>query len=451
MKLLWIFLVSLIGVAASAQAPKCEDSFRVFEGKFLIKEYHEAYKLMADLRKRCPKVNENLYVYGEIVLKYEIEVANLPAEKKPLIEDLAALYNEQSVNYPASNAEVKKIQLQFENKLLTDTEAYKAFDKAFAKNKSAFTDYNSLLAYYRLFFEAYKKGNGVTDDQYFEKYAEITSQVIAAQQKINKEKELLQKKQETNTLTDIEKQYIADAEPSVEGLEQVNEIIAKESRDYISCDKMDAYFEKNYEGHKEDLVWVESMVNALYAKKCYKSSVLKKGALQLDGAKPTVESVYRLGMISFRRSENEAGVKYYEAAANLEKDSAKKAKIYFDIARVAKNFDKAVTKKYILKTVELNPKSGEPYLLLAEMYSSVSPNGDCKVNDFERKVLNFLAIETVKKAEVEPKYKKAVADAEARYKKKLPTKAEAKVLGKRKGDVISFGCWINEKVTLPNL
>lgn len=84
------------------------------------------------------------------------------------------------------------------------------------------------------------------------------------------------------------------------------------------------------------------------------------------------------------------------------------------------------------------------------MYSSVS--SECDVNAFDRKALLWLAIETVKKAEVaEPKYKATVESLIKSYEKRLPTKSEAKAAGKKKGDQIVYGCWINETVTVPNI
>lgn len=452
MKTLWAFFIGVLSLTATAQvASKCEDNFKVFEGRFLSKEYNEAYALLADLRKKCPKVNENLYKYGEPILKYQIEVATLPEQKKPFIEDLIALYNEQSVNYPSSGAEVKKALLQLDNKLITNAEAYKALDAAFAKNRQAFTDYNSILTYFNLFLEEYKAGKGISDDQYFEKYGEITSQIAYAQNKISQERDALVKKKETNMLSDAERQFIVDAEPNLDALESVGEIVRKQSKDYISCDKLNIYYEKNYESHKTDVAWLDAMVTALYDKKCYKSALLKKGALALHSIKASGETAYRLALISLKKKgETTEAVKYFEEAASFENNPAKKAKIYFDIANATKNSDKAITKKYILKTVELNPKMGEPYLLLAELYTM--SNTECKLTDFDQKVLNFLAIDTAKKAEIaDSKFKTTVDAAVKRYSKNLPTKEEAKAVGKKKGSTVTYGCWINETVTLPNL
>ncbi len=136
----------------------------------------------------------------------------------------------------------------------------------------------------------------------------------------------------------------------------------------------------------------------------------------------------------------------------MEQNPERKSDIYYHIASSARNSDKGVTKKYIQKAIDLNPKNGQAYLMLSEMYATVPANDECGLNNFERKTLNYLAIDAAKKAEVaEPKYKAAVEAAVKRYEKNLPTKEEAKVMGKRKGDDVTFGCWINEKVTLPKL
>lgn len=452
MKTLLAFFISALSLTAVAQAPKCEDNFKVFEGRYLAKNYDDAYAVMADLRVKCPKVSENLYAYGEQILLYKIEAATLPEEKKPFIDDLVALYNEQSANYPLSGAEVKKAQLQFDNKLIAGDVAYKAFDAAFNKNRRSFTDYNSLLTYFNLFFEQYKGSKGITDDQYFEKYGDISSQVSLAKVKMAEKRDAIVKKQETSMITDLERQFVADAEPNLDALENVAEIIRRQSKDYISCEKLEAFYDKGYEGHKTDAVWLESMVDAFYGKKCFRSALLQKGALAVHAIKPTKETAYRLGVIAAKKGDKKEAVKYFEQAAVLEPDPVKKAAVFYDIATAAQNTDKAISKQYLLKTVELNPKKGDAYLLLAELYTSVTANDECKLTDFDRKVINFLAIDTAKKAGVaDPNLKSSADLIIKRYSKNLPNKAEAKAIGKKKGDKVAFGCWINETVTLPSL
>ena len=454
MKTLWVLFLCVLGLSGTAQvAPKCEDNFKVFEGRYLAKEYNDAYVLLKDLRVKCPKVNENLYVYAEGVLVYRIEIAQTPEEKKAAVEELVAVYTEQNSNFPNTGAaNVKKTQLQFENKLITKEQAYKAFSSSFENNRQNFTDYNALHNYFEMVLEDFKSGKGITDEQYFQKYGDITTQIAHAKNEILDRKNVLLKKKETSSLTDAERQFVADAPSAVNALENVADVIQKQSRDYISCEKMEEYYEKNYETHKKDISWLEGMTNAMYSKKCYRSAVLLKGELELHGIKPTKETSYRIAVLNLKKTDNKEAFKYFDQAISLETSQARKSDLYIQMATAAEHTDKSESKKYLLKAIELNPKAGDAYLQLAQMYASVQSNDDCKLTNFDKKVLNYLAIETAQKAGVaEPKYNGAVSAVIARYEKNKPTKEEAKALGKKKGDKITFGCWINETVTLPNL
>ncbi|MDV6168964.1 hypothetical protein R1T16_11040 [Flavobacterium sp. DG1-102-2] len=452
MKTFLTLIFCAVGLTVFAQkAPKCEDSYKAFEGKFLAKDYNDAYTVLSDLRVRCPKVNENLFVYGEAILKYRVEVSQTPEDAKANVADLIALYGEQLSNYPMSGADVKKTQLQMEHGLITKPDAYKAFTASFNTNRNAFTDYKSLLAYYDLVLEDFKSGKGINDDQYFQKYADISAQVAYAEDNITARQKDILKKKETSTLTDEETQFITDAPLTIEALGNVADVIRKQSRDYVTCEKMEAYYEKNYEAHKTDVAWLSSLADAMFGKKCYSSTLLKKAVLAIHTVKPTKETSFRLGILTFKNGDNKEAVKYFEQAIMLETSQVKKSDICMQMASLSQS-DRAAQKQYLLRAVELDPKAGQAFLKLAQMYATVQPNDECKLTDFDRKTLNFLAIDMAKKAQAaEPRYKMAAETAIAGYTKNLPTKQEAKVLKKKKGDTVTFGCWINETVTLPNL
>lgn len=451
MKILGILFVCAFGLTLQAQvAYKCEDNFKVFEGKVVTQEYSEAYAFLPELRKSCPKINSKLYSYGEKILNYLIEIAPTAEERLVAVDDLVKLYGEQEKNFPGTGGDIKKTQLQLENTLISEKDALKALDLSFTKNRQAFTDFNALETYFNLFLKEYKSGKGITDEQYIEKFGEITGQIVYAQNKLAADKEALMLKKETEILTDEEKQFLADSKSNYDAFDAVSDNISVASRDYLSCDKMEAYYSSRFEENKANIVWLEAMVSALYGKKCYNSLVMNKGAIAINTLKPTKESAYRLGYLSLKKNNNADAVKYLEQAASLEMVPEKRGDIYYEIASAFNYSDKAEAKKYALKAAEFNTKSGKPYLLLAEMYGTVAK--ECEMTDFDRKALGWLAIDAVKKAEkAEPKYKATAAKLVERYAAKLPTKADAKAAGKRKGDTVTYGCWINEKITVPNL
>lgn len=451
MKILGILFVCAFSLTLQAQvAYKCEDNFKVFEGKVVTQEYSEAYAFLPELRKSCPKINSKLYSYGEKILNYLIEVAPTAEERLVAVDDLVKLYGEQEKNFPGTGGDIKKTQLQLENTLISEKDAFKALDLSFTKNIQAFTDFNALETYFNLFLKEYKSGKGITDEQYIEKFGEITGQIVYAQNKLAADKEALMLKKETEILTDEEKQFLADSKSNYDAFDAVSDNISVASRDYLSCDKMEKYYSSRFEENKANIVWLEAMVSALYGKKCYNSLVMNKGAVAINTLKPTKESAYRLGYLSLKKNNNADAVKYLEQAASLEMVPEKRGDIYYEIASAFNYSDKAEAKKYALKAAEFNTKSGKPYLLLAEMYGTVAK--ECEMTDFDRKALGWLAIDAVKKAEkAEPKYKATAAKLVERYAAKLPTKADAKAAGKRKGDIVTYGCWINEKITVPNL
>ena len=220
MKTLWVLLMGVAALTASAQS-KCEETFKDFEAKYRLKSYEDAYKLMPELRKKCPKFNDKLYAYGEGVLKYKIEISRTPEDKQKNIDELITLYAEQDMNYPGTGGEVKKIMLQYDNKLIKDEEAYAAFNTAFNKNRQAFTDYTALQTYFLLLRDRYTAGKGITDEEFITKYNDISGQVASAKNMINEQKEAILKKQETEMISDEERQFLNDVEQNLKGFDAV--------------------------------------------------------------------------------------------------------------------------------------------------------------------------------------------------------------------------------------
>ncbi|WP_294818403.1 hypothetical protein [uncultured Flavobacterium sp.] len=451
-RLLTVFAVSVFTLSVAAQGtPKCEAAFRVFEQAVSALNYDEAYAQMPDLRKKCPEYSDRLYVFGQKVLEYKIETAPATPEKQKHIDDLAGLYTEYARYFPKNDGAVKKALLQKEHKFATDDEVYKLLDAAFAGNKDAFTDYNAIEAYFNLYLKQYDSGNkGITQEQFIEKYGAIAAQVAFAKTRITAQKEALIKKQETEKLSAAELRLIADAAVTTDALDAVADNMARQSSRYFTCDKLEAYYEKNYEKNKNDFAWLEGMATGMYSNKCYNSAVLYKGALAIHNAKPSAQTAYMVGNIELKRRNPKQAIVYFEQSATLESSIDKKAGLYYDIASIFRNSDKAKAKEFALKAVAANALFGKPYILLAEMYTSAGK--ECGLSEFERKALNWLAIETIKKAEAaEPRYKTTVASMIKNFEKGRPTKDEAKTAKKKKGDTIKYGCWINESVTVPTL
>jgi hypothetical protein len=372
-------------------------------------------------------------------------------KRRNLPQKLIDVYTEYNKYYPKSEATVKKAMLLYQNKLASDEEVYALLDTAFTNNNEFFTDYNAIETYFVLYVNKYKEGKeNISADSFVEKYGAVSAQARKAAESIKQQMQALLKKQEADPLTNNEKLLLINYETAVETLGAVGENIDGLASKHLSCKKLEDYYTKEFEANASNTSWLEAMVNTMLNNRCSNAAILEQGAVALHKLQPTTESAFNLGAVYQKKNDIKKAVAYFEESAQLETNQKKKADLYYRIASVFRGSDRAAAKKYALMAAQHNPTAGRPYILLAELYSSASK--ECGLTPFEQKALLWLAIDTVKKAEAaEAKYKPTVASMIKSYTERLPSKEEIKGAGKRKGDKITYGCWINETVTIPNL
>lgn len=449
-KALLVMIAGIMAMAVNAQEFKCDDNFKELENKVKAKDYSAALPVLDGLRKSCPRYSQKMYVLGNEVLAYFMETARTEEEIKANVENLVAFYDEWEKNYPATGGVQKKALLVYDKKIEQDAEVFKMLNSAFEVNSASFNDYAALQLYYNLFLARYKEGDkGITQERFIQKFADMAGQATNAKIQVTKKRQELLAKKEKQELEPDEKQFLKEAPITIDAFDAVSDNIIKQSLSFFSCDKLEEYYSPKYEKNSKDLAWTRGMVTVLSASKCYSSPTLLEGAKSLFAVEPTVGGAMLLGNLT--RKDVKESVGYYEKAAGFETDSVAKSRIFVAIASQFRNFDKAKTKEYLLQALEYNPKDGSIYLQLGELYASVSA-GECGLSDFDKKAIYWLVISTVEKAEAaDAKYKPSVAHLLKDYEPMLPTKSDLKAAKKSKGDTITFGCWINETVTVPKV
>ncbi|MFL9843087.1 tetratricopeptide repeat protein [Flavobacterium rhizosphaerae] len=450
--LLW-FLAMVFPVLSSAQAFKCEEAFNSFQEKTVSANYKEAAVFLQDLRKSCPKYDVKLYILGQEVLHYTIEASRTPEEKQKNIDNLISLYTEQERNFPYTGGSVNKALLLYENKLADGDEVYKMLDAAATLHPESFTDYKAIETYFNLYLKQYEGGEkGINQLDFIEKYSMMAGQLAGAKKTLQvKERELKEKEEAgVEPLEYAEKKFLANAPLALNAFDAVKDNMHIQASEYFTCDNLEAYYGQGYDKKKDDAAWLQGLVASMYDNKCYQSAVLEKAAVRLQELQPDVNTLFILGNLSLRNNKQAYGIAYFDKAASLEDNPKEKAELYGRIAGIYRNIDRAQAKQYIQKAIDLDRASGKNYLFLAELYST--PSKDCPLDDFEKKALLWLAVDAARKAEVaEPRYKPTVASLMNTYNKKLPTRADLKASKYKSGDTVTFGCWINETVTIPKL
>ncbi len=446
-----LFLNAFVSGAVFAQTTECKENFEDFKSKTISKSYDDALARLTFLREKCPSYNDTIYIYGEKVLKYHAEASRKEEDRQKFIESLLSLYADYQKKFPGSDSDAKRAMLLKEYSLAKDDEVYKILDNSFKGGAKRLMDHEAIQTYFMLYLQQYESAKiKATQDEFIDKYAKLTAHIIEVKGIVAAKNKSLLKKKEEERLTEDETQYVANAEIELDGLDAVNDNISLLAAKHFSCEKLEAYYKKDYEAYKTDANRVGAMVNVMYNNKCFSSPVLWIGAEQLFKINPNADNAYTAGMVLLRKRDLNAALDYFNKAVNLEPNPKKKAGLYIDIAEFVRNSDKATAKDYLTKATALDDKNGRPYILLAQMY--MAAGADCGLNEFETKALNWLAIQTVKKAAVaEPKYQPTVTAMVEQFNENVPTKDDAKAAGIKKNATVTYGCWINETITVPNI
>lgn len=455
MKLYKAFLLvlgMLISTVAFAQGYKCDDNLEIFKNRVVAAKYDDAAGMIPDLQKACGSTREDFYRYAAKVYKYQIEIARTEPDKKKAINSALALYDAQIKNFPASDGEIRKAMFMDMHEVGTNKDLFQLLDHAYTVNKANFTEYRALELYFKLYTAKFAaKEKDITPELFLRKYVDVLGQVNTAREEMGVKRAEYADKVQKQTISPGEEEYLKNTKYSERSLSAVADNMSKLVLPYIDCKGLEEFYTPEFEKNKETVAWVSGMVSALKAAKCTKGDLYFNGVTQLNVLKPSFDATYELAVLWQKKNDIPAAIAYYEKAVKLQSNNSRKAEILMAIADLYRSNDKGKAKEFALKAAEANPKSGLPYIHIAQLYTSLSAK-DCNLNDFERKALVWPAIDMLKKAEAaEPALKPTVAAMETEYLKNIPTKKEGKAVKKGKGDVIAYGCWINESVTLPKL
>lgn len=444
-------LVTMQGVMAQEKT-ECEIKFENFREQAVVKkDIVAAEPLLKDIVKQCPKFDSEIYLIGEGLYNIKIESSRTPEAKKESIDALLSHYADYEKNFPGNGSVVRKALLMKKESLADDAEVYKMLDSFFTAHRDKFTDYDGLQEYFMLYLKQYEsEDKSVSQKDFVKKYGDIAAQVAYAQSLNRQRKSALLQKQEAEPLTVLEKQEITDADTRIDALEAVKDNINMLASKHFSQEILEEHFAGELEKRKGDIQWMEAVAKVMYDNKYYRSPLLLETAEAVHAKRNDAESAYMLGETLLKSGNTPKALSLFQEAAVKTQNKTEKSELYYKLASIYRNSDRAQAKKFALMAADINEGYGKPYLFLAEMYASAG--NECGLNEFQRNALLFKSMEMLNKAEAaEPKYKPTVAAMNKEYQKRLPDKKAAKAAGYSKGDQLTYGCWINETVTLPKL
>ena len=216
------------------------------------------------------------------------------------------------------------------------------------------------------------------------------------------------------------------------------------------------YIDKYYESYLQDSTNCE-IINTAYSRMLW-GDCAKDHPVVLEMANIKEEKCYtpppppgklRMAYDAYFEGDYKDAVTLFEEFVNETEDDEKKFKYLMLISKIyyadIKNFP--ISRKYALEASEINPDSGEPYLLIGKLYASSGPL--CGPGrGWDSQIVTWPAIDMFEKATKDP-----LTEAEARqfirtYWQYMPKKEDIFQRTIKAGSSFKVGCWINRTTTV---
>lgn len=434
---------------------ECTTKLSIFHEYVKAKNYNAAYEPWLFVKENCPKLSIAIYSDGEKILKHKIETSN---EKKKFLEALVDVWQMRIEYFPDKTPKgvygAKVCQLIFDNNGVfqkEDSEIFDCFDTVYKTDKSTFTHPKSLYTYFSLIVDLYndgKKPMQAVFDTYDEVIEKIEQEIKNYSEKSNK---LVGKEENGATLSKKETQQKSVYQDYLKNYDLISQSIDVKLGIIADCKNLIPLYEKGFESNKTDAIWLKRAVNRMYQKECTEDPLYEKLVKAYDAVAPSAETKIYIVTILIANGGSQSEIdRYLDEAYQLETDTYKKSKIAYRIGLILKKRNSyARARNYFRSALKLNPSNGKPHLAIASMYAESAKN--CGDTNFNKRAVYWLAAkEAIKASRVDPTLQKDAAQYSARYEALAPSREDIFKCA-CSGEVIEIGCWINGKVTVPEI
>lgn len=438
-----------LNIGFAQQDEECMTKLSIFHEYVKAKNYEAAFQPWMDVRNKCPKFNNAIYVDGEKILTDKIEKST-GADKVAAIKDLIKLWAERGEHFPDKTPKgeygAQSSQLMYDNRAIlgkTNEELYASFDAAYKADKATFTNPQSLYTYFSLMVDLYDAGKQPAE-ALFDKYDDIVEKIEDEEKNYAESLNVLIEKEEAGTeLTNKESQYKAYYESYLAAYDQISAGVDEKMGTRANCEILIPLYQKNFEENKTNAVWLQRAAGKMSEKDCTDDPLFFKLVNAYHELSPSANSAYYLGILKDKEGKTNEAISFYKQAIDLETDNFKKANLNKKIAfkfKAKGNYSQA--RSFFREASRLNPSDTSPYISIAAMYAASANN--CGDTNFNKRAVYWLAAREAAKAG------SAGAQSVERYKALAPSKSEIFTCS-CSGQVIKIGCWINDSVTVPNI
>ncbi len=343
------------------------------------------------------------------------------AEQKKHYEEQKAYYEKQVAEQEAAY----QAQLAQRDSVLAVIDQYK-------KDSIARAEYFAELEKRAAQDEASKKAA----EDYAKQMAQYDSQMDAWRQaKSAQEQAVKRQQQAVKTATQAATTASSAPAPSAD-------IGGGGSSQYSSMDC--GSLKSEYNSNKSDVATLKQIYSAMKRNSCPTFDVLKS-IVDMD---PSASRCRYVAQTYMKNKDYANASKYYEQSLQYENDQTKKAKVYYQLAKIERvgrnNFSKA--RNFAQKAAGMQAGWGDPYIFIGDMY--MSSRGSCS-DKFDGYSVYWVAADMyAKAAQIDPSVAGKARSKLSSAKRGFPDKEKVFFAGFQPGQRYKVGCWIGQSTKI---
>lgn len=438
-----LFFITAKSNAQEDAKRECMIKYNLFKGDFNSKKYDEATVNFNYLMENCPDLTVNIYVYGSRLAE---DIKKDPALAKKVYEQRLKYFPD----HDDRKNNLTKLHSDYatylaDNELATDNEIFVILEKAYEISPQDMGVKNI----YRYFQGITDKYKDINPQKVFDTYDDVTESV--AEKLDDYAKRIIElTKDSTKVLQGRDKRNLRAYEINSRALGQIEGGLDNIISEIATCERLVPIYQKEFEAHKTDAVWLRRAVSRLFNKGCQEEPLFETMAKAYAEATPSPDSYSFYAGILEKNGDTKGAADMREKAFELETDPLKKAKYKLKFAQAAKSRGQYSRARSLAReALRFNPNYGKAYLLIASAYQA-SVNA-CGTSEFEKRMVYVAALNQAQRAAaVDPSVSSTAARYIDSYRKNTPSTSVIFTEGVAPGSSYTIKCWINETVRVPN-
>ncbi len=345
-----------------ADSLKCLESLSLMQTFVKQKSHDEALPHWKAAYTTCPAASKNIYIYGVQIYRKRIKSAADDVEKKARVDSMMMIYDSRITHFGQECFVLGRKGVDMQRYMKEDVEGvYNTLKKSVdgCENK---TEAPVLSAYYKALYDAFK-AEKVEKELLLTEYVRL-QKIIDANLMKNCGKDDAKKDKRC-------KQYRGAGE-------KVNEVFFR----VAECPEIEGIVTKMVAENPGDVEVCKGALKVLDKKGCDESDVYRQVAECVHNDSPTHESAYSLGKIYVKQKSFKKAAGFMDQAVELCKDCPNAEKYMEKAGQTASAMGMiSNVNEYANKLLEMNPNSGEAYVLKAGVVAAkIGKCGDNKEN-----------------------------------------------------------------------